>query len=177
MDYPGEVCVWFVNQDGSCVQCSISNCGVWHNDPNAATLLFDSANFGSRVRGGSSPSRVEGYADRRQIPIYNVTGEPTWEWMKWVAKTGRMAAIGYFSSHFQTEIWYNPDPSDPKPWKVRNNWYNTTSVNNEYTESQFRHYHLASGQWIVVLKAPPPPMQPLYTSWWKNDQTIPTKAR
>ena len=165
LDLPGDVCTWFVNQDGSCVQCSISMCGVWQNTPQASTLLFNSP-YGTKVRGGSGPGRVESYADRRGIPVYNVTGSNTWEWMKWGAETHRMSAIGCFGSHFQTLLWFNHDPADPKPWKVRNNWHGTTDKVNEYTESEFRRHHLNSGQWIVILKTPPPPHKPIYVKWW-----------
>ncbi len=163
LELPGYVSQWFVNQDGSCVQCSISNCGVWQNVPQASTLLFDT-DYGSRVRGGSGPSRVEAYCDRRSIPAYNITGSSTWEWMKWSAKTGRMAAIGCFSAHFQTLLYY--ESGAEKPWKVRNNWYGTTSTYYEWTEEEFRRHHLASGQWIVVLKTASPPMLPIYVKWW-----------
>lgn len=162
---PGPVCTWFVNEDGSCVQCSISMCGVWQNVPQASTLLFRS-DYGGRVRGGSGPSRVEAYADARGIPCYNVTGQTTWEWMKWGARTGRLSAIGYFRAHFQTLLWYNPDPADKKPWKVRNNWYGTTTKVHEYSEAEFRREHLASGQWVVILKTAPPPLPPAYVKWW-----------
>lgn len=165
LDLPGEVSTWFVNEDGSCVQCALSNCGVWQNCPQASTLLFDSP-YGSRVRGGSGPSRVETYADRRGIPLYNVTGSKTWDSMKWAAKTGRMCAIGCFRGHFQTLLWFNPDPADPRPWKVRNNWKSTTAEVAEYTESEFRKHHLASGQWVVILKTPPPPPPAVYLKWW-----------
>lgn len=165
LQLPGDVCAWFVNQDGSCVQCSISMCGVWQNVPQAATLLFDSP-YGSKVRGGSGPGRVEAYAESRSIPCYNVTGSNTWDWMKWAARNGRMSAIGCFGSHFQTLLWFNPDPADLKPWKVRNNWTNTTDKTAEYTEAEFRRYHLASGQWVVILKTPPPPTCPIFVKWW-----------
>ena len=164
LQLPGEISQWFVNKDGSCVQCSVSNCGAWQNCPQAATLLFDTP-YGPRVHGGSGPSRVEAYADRRSIPCYNVTGKNTWDWMHWAAKTGRIAAIGCFSSHFQTLLYYAP--GDSKPWKVRNNWYGTNDTYYEWTEDQFRRNHLASGQWVVVLKTPSPPMPAAYVEWWK----------
>jgi hypothetical protein len=164
---PGEVSQWFVNQDGSCVQCSISNCGVWQNVPQASTLLFDSP-YGPKVRGGSGPSRVEAYADRRGIPCYNVTGSKTWEWMQWASKTGRMAAIGCFRAHFQTQLYQNTaDASDAKPYKVRNNWHGTTKTHYSWTEAEFRKHHLASGQWVVILKGPSPPPPPVYAAWWR----------
>lgn len=164
-ELPGDVCEWFLNRDGSCVQCSISMCGVWQNCPQASTLLFDS-DYGPKVRGGSYPSRVEAYSNRRGIPIYNVTGNETYEWMKWGAKTGRMSAIGFFSAHFQTLLWYNPDPADAKPWKVRNNWQGTLDKVNEYSESEFKRLHRASGEWVVILKTPSPPAKPIYVKWW-----------
>lgn len=166
LKFPGEVCGWYVNLDGSCVQCSIGMCGTYQNCPQAATLLEDTP-YGPRVRGGSGPARVESYADRRGIPLYNVTGSNTWDWMKWAAKTGRMSAIGCFGRHFQTLLWYDPTPGEPRPWCVRNNWRGTTDQTARYTESEFRRHHLSSGQWVVVLKTPPPPPEPVYVAWWR----------
>jgi hypothetical protein len=163
---PGDVSQWFVNTDGSCVQCSISNCGVWQNKPEASTLLFNSP-YGNRVRGGSGPSRVEAYSDARGIACWNITGDVCWDWHKWIAKTGRMAAIGYFGRHFQTQLWINPDPNDPKPYKVRNNWHGTTKTHYEHTKAEFEKYCRQSGLWLVVLKGnPPPPTGVRYVKWW-----------
>jgi hypothetical protein len=117
--------------------------------------------------GGSGPSRVEGYCDRRGIPAYNVTGKNTFEWCKWAARTGRIAAVGCFSAHFQTFLWYDPDPNNPKPWYVKNNWQGTLDTHYNWTESEFRKHHLNSGQWIVVLKTPSPaPLNVAYVKWW-----------
>lgn len=160
-----NVCKWFLNTDGSCVQCSISMCGTWQNEPRASTLLFDSV-YGSKVRGGSYPSRVEAYSNKRGIPIYNVTGSETVEWVKWASKTGRMSAIGYFSNHFQTCLYWSPDPKDPKPWKIRNNWPGTLDNAQEYTEAEFIRLHNASGKWVVIIDRPPPPYKPTYIKWW-----------
>ena len=88
VDLPEEIRRWFRNPDGSCVQCSIGMCGVDQNVPAAATLLWDTE-FGPRERGGSYPSRVAAYSQRRGIRIYNVTGQNTWDGMKWAAATGR----------------------------------------------------------------------------------------
>jgi len=57
---------YFRNPDGSCVQCSIGMAGAHCNDPNAATLLWDTE-YGPAERGGSWPSRVEKYCDKRGI--------------------------------------------------------------------------------------------------------------
>ncbi len=160
VDFPEEVRVWFRNPDGSCVQCSIGMVGVWQNCPQATTLLWNT-DYGSAVRGGSGPSRVEAYADKRKIPIYNVTGESTWEWMKWAARNGRMVAIGCFSSHFQTLCWHNPETNT---WFVCNN--NSPKKIDEYTWAEFKSHHLRSGQWVVLLKTPPPPPLPQYVKWW-----------
>lgn len=162
-DLPPEVRSWFRNPDGSCVQCSIGMCGVWQNVPQATTLLWNT-HFGNAVRGGSYPSRVENYCDARKIPAYNVTGRETYDWMKWAAKTGRMSAVGCFRAHFQTLIWYNSDPNDPKPWKVCNN--NSPTRIDEYTDREFERHHATSGEWVVILKTPPPPPKPLYVQWW-----------
>lgn len=146
---------------GSCVQCSVSMCGLWQNEPRAYTLLFDSE-FGPAVRGGSGPQRVESYAERRGIPIYNVTGEATWDWMRWAARTRRMAAIGAGRLHFQT--LYGWDPSSNR-WTICNN--NSTHKIDSYSWEDFRRLHLSSGQWIVVIDRPPPAPIPHYAQWWQ----------
>ena len=160
MELPAEIRGWYRNPDGSCVQCSIGMCGIWQRQPAAAALLWDS-DYGPRVRGGSGPSRVESYCETRRIPVYNVTGSNTFEWMKWAARTRRFAAIGAGRVHFQT--LYGWDPTANK-WHVCNN--NSTSKVDEYTWSEFRSLHLSSGQWVVILDAPPPAPVPQYARWW-----------
>ena len=160
MDLPKELRSWFRNPDGSCVQCSIGMCGVDQNIPSAATLLWDTE-YGPAERGGSWPSRVAEYSRRRGIRIYNVTGTPTWEWMKWAAATGRPCAIGAGTAHFQTLAGYDPAAGR---WYVCNN--NSTSRIDEYDEAAFRRLHLASGQWCVILDYPPHPERPAYRRWW-----------
>lgn len=160
LELPAEVRSWYRNPDGSCVQCSIGMLGIAQNVPAAYWLLWPSEH-GPAVRGGSTPSRVEAYADRRQIRVYNVTGEGTWEWMRWAAKTGRFAAIGAGSAHFQTLYGWDPKSNE---WYVCNN--NSPSRVDTYSWDQFRRLHLASGQWIVVLNYPPSPAVPVYREWW-----------
>jgi len=159
-DLPKDIRSWFRNPDGSCVQCSIGMCGVDQNVPAAATLLWDTE-YGPRERGGSGPSRVAGYCDRRGIRAFNVTGSSTWDWMKWAAETGRGAAIGAGSAHFQTLMGYDRQSGT---WYVCNN--NSPSRIDEYDEASFRRLHLASGQWVVVLDYPPHPARPRYFRWW-----------
>ena len=154
MQLPQEVRAWFRNPDGSCVQCSIGMVGTWNNVPAATTLLWDTI-YGSAVRGGSGPSRVADYCERRKIQAWNITGSLTFEWMEWAAKTGRFAAIGAGTRHFQTEYG-----REPRLWYVCNN--NSTSVIDKYTEKEFKDLHLASGQWVVILKGPAPPPPPEY---------------
>jgi hypothetical protein len=164
MELPAHLRKFYSNPDGSCVQCSIGMCGMDRIGASylgpgahaAATLLWDTE-YGPRVRGGSNPSRVEAYAHRRSIPVYNVTGEGTFDWMKWAAKTGRFAAIGAGSVHFQTLVGWEPSTDT---WYVANN--NSTHKVDEYTAEQFRRLHLASGRWIVVLDLPPSPINPEY---------------
>ncbi len=161
MELPVEIRAWFRNPDGSCVQCSGGLCGIWQNEPTAYTLLWDSE-YGPKVRGGSGPSRVEAYAERRKIPIFNVTGSGTWDWMRWAARTRRMAAIGAGRSHFQT--LYGWDPSIDR-WAVLNN--NSTSKVDTYTWEEFRRLHLSSGEWCWVIDRPPPAPVPQYATWWQ----------
>ncbi len=160
VDLPPEVRSWFRNPDGSCVQCSLGMCGVDQNVPAAATLLWDSE-FGPRERGGSGPSRVAAYCNRRGIAAYNITGSSTWDWMRWAAATGRGAAIGAGTNHFQTLMGYD---SATHTWYVCNN--NSPGRIDAYDEASFRRLHLASGQWVVVLAAPPHPARPRYVKWW-----------
>lgn len=160
MQLPPEVRAWYRNETGDCVQDSIGMCGIWQNVPVAYTLLWKTE-YGPAVRGGSGPSRVEAYAERRGMRIYNVTGSNTWEWMQWAAKTGRFAAIGAGSNHFQTLYAWEPREN---VWYVCNN--NSPSRVDRYTWAEFRRLHLASGQWIVVLDYPPSPAVPVYVQWW-----------
>jgi hypothetical protein len=159
-DLPREIRTWFRNPDGSCVQCSIGMCGVDQNVPPAATLLWDTE-YGPRERGGSGPSRVAAYCNRRGIRAYNVTGTNTWDWMKWAAHTGRGAAIGAGTLHFQTLMGYEPASGT---WYVCNN--NSTHRIDAYDEASFRRLHLASGQWVVILDYPPHPERARYVEWW-----------
>lgn len=160
MQLPPDVRAWFRNPDGSCVQCSIGMCGVWNNVPAASTLLWDTE-FGPAVRGGSWPGRVADYCERRKISAFNVTGDATYEWMEWAAATGRFAAIGAGTAHFQTE--YGRDKAAGR-WFVCNN--NSTHKVDEYTNEQFRRLHAASGEWVVILDGPAPPAPPAYHRWW-----------
>ena len=159
-DLPREIRTWFRNPDGSCVQCSIGMCGVDQNVPAAATLLWDTP-YGSRERGGSGPSRVAAYCERREIRAFNITGASTWDWMKWAAATGRPAAIGAGSAHFQTLMGYDPSSGT---WYVCNN--NSPARIDRYDEASFRRLHLASGQWVVILDYPPHPERARYARWW-----------
>lgn len=155
---------WFRNPDGSCVQCSIGIAGVWCNDLNAASLLWDTA-YGAAVRGGSWPSRVEQYCDQRGIKAWSVTGktvEETMPWIVWAAKTGRFAAIGAGASHFQTLYGY--EPGTDKPWLVCNN--NSPTRIDRYSDRDFRQLHAASGPWVVILEKPSSD-PPSFFKWWK----------
>lgn len=160
VDLPQDIRTWFRNPDGSCVQCSIGMCGVDQNVPEAATLLWDTE-YGKRERGGSGPSRVSEYCHRRGIRAFNVTGQSTWDWMKWAAMTGRGAAIGAGSAHFQTLMGYDPQTGT---WYVCDN--NSPGRIDAYDEASFRRLHLASGQWVVILDYPPHPERPRYFQWW-----------
>lgn len=163
VDLPSEIRAWYRNPDGSCVQCSIGMCGVDQNVPSAALLLWDSADYGPKERGGSYPQRVANYAQKRGMRIFNITGEAnTFAWMKWACKTGRGCAIGAGGSHFQTLFGYEPQAGR---WYVCNN--NSTSKIDVYDEAGFRRLHMASGPWVVVLDAPPHPQRPEYVAWWE----------
>lgn len=158
-----EVRSYFKNPDGSCVQCSIGMAGVHSNDLNAASLLWDTP-YGKAERGGSWPSRVESYCDARGIKAWSVTGNTpadTLPWIEWAAKTGRFAAIGAGTAHFQTLYGYD---KERQKWYVCNN--NSTHKIDEYTPEQFLRLHAASGPWVVILEKPSSP-PPFPHKWWK----------
>jgi hypothetical protein len=157
---PKEIRAWFRNPDGSCVQCSIGMCGVDQNDDNAALLLWDSE-YGRAERGGSNPGRVRDYCERRGIRAWNITGSGTLDWMKWACATGRGAAIGAGSNHFQTLCGHDPQAG---LWYVCNN--NSTHKIDVYNDASFRRLHAASGPWVVILDRPPHPAIPVYRRWW-----------
>lgn len=164
MTLPAEVRAQYRNPDGSCVQCSIGMCGS-HSGVLAAAYLLESFNGQQAERGGSGPSRVAEYCDRRKIEAYNVTSNDprkTAEWAKWAASTGRFAAIGFNPVHFQTVYGY--DPQSPTPWSVCDN--NSTQRIDRYTHQEFLRRHAASGPWVVILKQPAPD-KPLLTEWWR----------
>ena len=165
MELPASVRAWYRNPDGSCVQCSNGMVGVWLNCPAASTLLWDSE-YGKKVRGGSWPERVAAYCNARGIPGYNVTGEPTWEYMRYAARTNRFCAIGAGGNHFQTLYGLDErgtaDLNDDI-WYVCNN--NSTHKIDRYTWKQFQDLHLASGRWCVILDLPASPAVPRYRRW------------
>lgn len=158
---PPDIRGWFRNPDGSCVQCSIGMCGAAQNVPEATTLLW-TTDYGKKERGGSGPSRVAEYARRRGIRCYNITGDQTYDWMKWATRNHRGAAIGAASSHFQT--LYGKLPDDSISYVCNNN---STGNIDEYDTQSFRRLHEASGTWIVILDYPPQPPLPVYEAWWR----------
>ena len=141
---------WFYNTDGSCVQCSIGLAGVHCNDLNAASLLWDTP-YGPAERGGSLPSRVERYCDKRGIVAYSVTGNSTKDtlpWLEWACITGRYAACGAGEAHFQTV--YGRD-KEKGLWFICNN--QTPKKIDVYKDADFERLHSAV-KWVVILEKP-----------------------
>ncbi|HRE03392.1 MAG TPA: hypothetical protein PLV68_19000, partial [Ilumatobacteraceae bacterium] len=64
--------------------------------------------------------------------------------MRWAAETGRGAAIGAGTAHFQTLMGFEPTSGT---WYVCNN--NSPQRIDVYDDAAFRRLHLASGQWVV----------------------------
>jgi hypothetical protein len=91
-----------------------------------------------------------------------VTGSTTWDWMAWATRNGRMAAIGAGGNHFQTLAGHDAAKHE---WYVCNN--QSPSRIDSYSDEGFRRLHLASGQWVVILDAPPHPARPHYVNWWE----------
>ena len=168
MELTEEQRCWFRNPDGSCVQCSIGMCGVHTNTPEATTLLWDTE-YGSRVRGGSGPSRVADYMNKRKIKGWNITGKQTYDWMIWCCATGRFAAIGAGGNHFQT--LYGLDNNIPKYFVCNNN---SPKRIDEYSNDGFHRLHESSGTWCVILEKSAP-NNPEYVAWWKDDRRLPNR--
>lgn len=161
VDLPPAIRAQYRNPDGSCVQCSLGMIGRDQNFPAAYTLLW-TTEYGKAERGGSGPSRVAEYSRRRGIPVWNVTGRNTYEWMRWCCRNGRGAAIGAGGSHFQSLFGKTPD--DQTTYVCNNN---STHKIDEYNPDSFRRLHEASGTWIVVIDGPPHPPLPRYVAWWR----------
>jgi hypothetical protein len=139
--------------------------GAQRGDFAQATLLFDTE-YGPAERGGSGPDRVARYCRQRGIEIYNITGrsfEQTKPWIDYAARTGRFAAVGCFSRHFQT-LWGRDFERDL--YYVQNNWDGTFDRPYEYTAAEFRRRHEESGAWVVIPVGPPMAVQPVYRKWW-----------
>ena len=154
---------FYGNPDGSCVQCSIGMAACHCNDINAACLLWDSQ-FGPAERGGSLPSRVERYCDSRGIKAWCVTGatvDDTMPWIEWAARTGRFAAVGLSSQHFQTLYGFDPER---RIWYVCNN--NSPGRIDSYPDADFRKLH-GEVRWLVILEKPSSP-PPEFYPWWNT---------
>jgi len=148
----------YFNPDGSCVQLSIGLSGTIQNVPVAARLPFDSE-FGSGIRGGSDPSRVAAYCDKRHIPAYQITGRPTIKWIEWGVRNGRFPAIGLSTRHFQTVFGWD-EKADM--FYVCNN--QTPKTIDIMPRSKFLQLHHQSGEWIVLLKNVSP-SNPKLVNW------------
>lgn len=164
MELPDEVRLWFFNTDGSCVQCSGGMVGVRNNLPAWTFLLFNTDEYGPAQRGGSGPDRVARYARARGMRLFNVTGRSTYEYMEWAAKTGRFAAIGAFSGHFQTHYGRDFTPAAEK-YFVCNNW--PGQIVTSYSQREFERVHEASGLWCFVPDEPACPPVHQVVEWWK----------
>ena len=149
IDLPEDQRVRFHNPDGSCVQCSIGMHGCWLSIPAAEMLLWDTE-YGPRERGGSGPERVARYCRERNLPVHNITGPGTVDWIVWSLVTGRGAAVLYGGNHFVTAVGWRPQTQEI-----------AICDNNSPTRIQwmplstFKSRHLSwSGQgWCVILKS------------------------
>jgi hypothetical protein len=139
------------NPDGSCVQCSIAIAGIHHNIPAAEFLLWNSQ-YGPAVRGGSWPERVEAFCKDRKIPIYNVEGTQTIQWIDWALQTGRYAAVTYGIAHMITAVGISDDGQ--YYYLVDNN---TPSRIDKVSRTKFIWEHRRyGGGWCVILNGPVP---------------------
>lgn len=152
--FPAEQRAAYENSSGSCVYMSTAAVGMNQNLPEAWTLPWD-CEYGSAARGGAYPSSIEKHAKRRGIAALVVTGDETYEYMRWGIANNRWVAIGLSSQHFQTLVGYDdkgtPDEKDDT-WDVWNcNRYHHVT---RYTDSEFRRLHELV-KWCVVINGHP----------------------
>lgn len=163
---PAEQRERFRNPDGSCVQCAIAIAGVHHSLPAAEFLLWDSE-YGPAVRGGAWPERVESYCKERKIPIYNVEGSQSIQWIDWALQTGRYAAVTFGIAHMITAVGISPDGQE---YYVVDN--NTPTKVDKVSREQFIWQHRRyGGGWCVILDGTIP------TPWTAPQASDPVKQR
>lgn len=145
-------------RQGSCVQASISMCGLHHGVDGAECLLRNDPTHGPAELGGSFPSRTAAYMAKRQIPIFNVEGSQTMPWIEWALRNGRYAAVTYGQAHMiiasgisadgsRVQIVDNNYPTEPR-WVTRDVF--------------LREHRGYAGGWTTILDthAPSPWMLP-----------------
>lgn len=138
---------------GSCVQASLSMCGAHHAVPQAESLLVDSP-YGPAELGGSYPSRVAEYAQRRGMAIYNVEGSETIEWIQWALMRGCYVAITYGQAHMITAV--GMDREGGAWFEIVDNNY-PGEVRRVDRATFIREHRIFGGGWCVILDGPGPP--------------------
>jgi len=167
VELPADQRQRFRNPDGSCVQCSISMCGVAQNIPSAENLLWDTP-YGPKVRGGSDPDRVKQYCDARHIAAFNVAGSQAVQWIEWALRNGRPCAITWGYAHMITAVGFSGDQLDKSS-------YIAVCDNNSPQRIDWVPYarfvqqvNVYSGGWVVILRTPPPAGRYVYYPWWED---------
>lgn len=136
---------------GSCVYASISIAGAHGNMPSAENLLWPSP-YGPPLMDGSWPERIEREFAQRNIPIYNVEGSQTLDWIDWALDQGHYAAITYGVAHMITAV---SRQSDGHYDIVDNNF--PTEVRRVTRAVFIREHRRYGGGWAVILRGPAPP--------------------
>jgi len=141
------------NGEGSCVQASMSMAGAHHGVAPAEYLLHGHPKYGPAVLGGSWPDRVERYCEERRIPVYNVEGSQSVDWIDWALQRGCYAVITYGHAHMIVAVGISED----------GRWYYICDNNypgeiRKVSRSTFVSEHRSfSGGWCVILKTCGPP--------------------
>lgn len=138
---------------GSCVQASLSMCGAHHGMPAAEFLLVQSE-YGPPELGGSWPERVERYAQKRGMPIWNVEGSQSVEWIAWALRRGAYVGITYGQAHMIAAVGIS---ADGQQFYVCDNNY-PTEIRKVTRDVFVREHRTYGGGWCVILKTfgPPP---------------------
>lgn len=139
--------------EGSCVQASIAAAGAHHGMPEAEWLLEPSA-YGPPELDGSWPDRTARYAATRRMPIWNIEGAQTLQWIEWALRRGCYVSITYGAAHMINAVGISPDGQTVYLWD--NNV--PTEIRPVPIEVFVREHRSYGGGWAVILQtvAPPP---------------------
>jgi hypothetical protein len=141
------------NGEGSCVFASSACAGAHAGIASAEYFLEDHPRFGPAVLGGAWPERVEREFAKRKIPIYNIEGSQTIEWIQWALKRGHYVPITYGVAHMIAAVGVS---EDAQTWWIWDNNY-PTEVRKVSRSVFIKEHRRFGGGWCVIFKRGGPP--------------------